>query len=169
MDILTAIHTRRSVRRFTSDPVSEADLEVLLRVAMQAPSADNGQPWHFIVINDREIMNTIPSIHPWSEMMKEAALGILVCGRIVEGEMGGYWQQDCAAATENILLAAHGIGLGAVWLGIAPDARRMMDFSALVGLPGDVQPMCLIAVGHPARAYLPDDRYDPAKVHYNRW
>jgi len=102
MDILTAIHTRRSVRRFTSDPVSEADLEVLLRAAMQAPSADNGQPWHFIVINDREIMNTIPSIHPWSEMMKEAALGILVCGRIVEGEMGGYWQQDCAAATENI-------------------------------------------------------------------
>jgi len=109
MDILTAIFTRRSVRRFTQEPVSDSDLETLLRAAMQAPSADNGQPWHFVVLNERALMDQIPSIHPWSDMMKEAALGILVCGRIVEGEMGGYWQQDCAAAAENILLAAHGI------------------------------------------------------------
>src|SRR5690606_26920831 len=88
MDILTAIYTRRSVRRFTQEPLSDKDLETLLRAAMQAPSADNGQPWHFIVINDRVLMDKIPSIHPWSEMMKEAALGILVCGQVVDGEMG---------------------------------------------------------------------------------
>ena len=169
MDILTAIYTRRSVRRFTHEPLSDKDLETLLRAAMQAPSADNGQPWHFIVINDRVLMDKIPSIHPWSEMMKEAALGILVCGQVVDGEMGEYWQQDCAAATENILLAAHGIGLGAVWLGICPDAKRMADFSALVGLPAGVKPLGLIAVGHPAHPYQPADRYDPAKVHFNCW
>lgn len=169
MDILTAIFTRRSVRRFTPEPIAESDLETLLRASMQAPSADNGQPWYFVVINDREIMDSIPKIHPWSEMMREAALGILVCGRIAEGEMGEYWQQDCAAATENILLTAHGIGLGAVWLGICPDKKRMADFSALVGLPGDVQPFCLIALGHPAHAYQASNRFDPARIHYNHW
>lgn len=169
MDILTAIFTRRSVRHFTQEPVSDSDLETLLRAGMQAPSADNGQPWRFVVIDDRLLMDKIPFIHPWSDMMKEAALGILVCGQVVPGEMGEYWQQDCAAATANILLAAHGIGLGAVWLGIAPDAKRMADFSTLVGLPTDVQPLGLIAVGHPAHTYQPADRYDPAKVHINRW
>jgi len=169
MDILTAIFTRRSVRRFTQEPVSDSDLETLLRAAMQAPSADNGQPWHFVVLNERALMDQIPSIHPWSDMMKEAALGILVCGRIVEGEKGGYWQQDCAAAAENILLAAHGIGLGAVWLGICPETQRMADFSALVGLPADVHPLALIAVGHPGRIAQAENRYDPSKLHYNRW
>ena len=169
MDILTAILTRRSVRRFTQEPVSAGDLETLLRAGMQAPSADNGQPWHFIVMNERKLLDTIPSIHPWAEMMREAALGILVCGQIAPGEMGDYWQQDCAAAIENILLAAHGIGLGAVWLGICPDYNRMAAFSTLVGLPSDVQPLGLIAVGHPAHAYQPSDRYDAAKVRYNHW
>ncbi|MEL7645585.1 MAG: nitroreductase family protein [Anaerolineaceae bacterium] len=169
MELLTTIFTRRSVRRFTPEPVSDSDLETLLRAGMQAPSADNVQPWRFIVINDRILLDRIPSIHPWSGMMKEAALGILVCGQSVEGETGGFWQQDCAAATENILLAAHGIGLGAVWLGICPDAKRMADFSALVGLPATVRPLGVVAVGHPARTSQPEDRYDPAKVHFNRW
>jgi hypothetical protein len=149
MDILTAIFTRRSVRRFTPEPIAESDLETLLRAGMQAPSADNGQPWYFVVINDREIMDSIPKIHPWSEMMREAALGILVCGRIAEGEMGEYWQQDCAAATEKYIADSPWDWFRRVWLGICPEKNEWRNFSALVGLPGDVQLSALIALGIP--------------------
>ncbi|MDW7754170.1 MAG: nitroreductase family protein, partial [Brevefilum sp.] len=118
MRTLEAIFTRRSVRDFKHDPVSDNDLNDLLRAAMQAPSAKNEQPWHFIVIDDPEILHAIPEFHPYSKMLMDAPLAILVCSdRKLETKRAS-WLQDCSAATQNILLAAHALGLGAVWLGI---------------------------------------------------
>jgi len=130
MEILEAIKTRRSIRKFTDKKVSKEDINTLkvskedintlLEAAMQAPSAGNQQPWEFIVIDDRKILDVIPDFHPYSKMLKESPIAILVCGKIDATKYCGYWVQDCSAATQNILLAAHGVGLGAVWLGIYP-------------------------------------------------
>ena len=122
METIEAILTRRSVRDFKTDPVSKEDLMDLLKAGMQAPSARNKQPWHFIVIDDPDVLHAIPEFHPYSKMLLQAPLAILVCSdRSLESKRAS-WLQDCSAATQNILLAAHAKGLGAVWLGIFPDS-----------------------------------------------
>jgi len=169
MDTIRAIMTRRSVRNFTNKPVSEKDLQTLLKAAMQAPSAKNEQPWHFIVIDDKEMLHSVPEFHPYARMLLNAPLAILVCSdRKLETKRAS-WLADCSAATENILLAAHARGLGAVWLGIFPDADRVSGFKNLLNLPGDVRPVSLVAVGHPASLPDPVDRYKEARVHHNGW
>lgn len=169
MDALEAILTRRSIRQFTDQSVSEAVVEDLLRAAMSAPSAGNQQPWQFVVITDREILDTIPSIHPYSAMLRQAPLAILVCGDEQLETHKGYWVQDCSAATQNLLLAAHARGLGAVWLGIYPRMDRVAGLRKLLGLPEHVVPMALVAIGHPAEHLPPAERYNAARVHRNRW
>jgi len=169
MDALEAILTRRSIRQFTDQAVSEAVIEDLLRAAMSAPSAGNQQPWQFVVITDRQILDTIPSIHPYSAMLRQAPLAILVCGDEHLETHKGYWVQDCSAATQNLLLAAHARGLGAVWLGIYPRMERVTGLRKLLGLPEHVVPLALVAIGHPAEHLPPADRYDAARVHRNRW
>lgn len=169
MDTLEAILTRRSVRSFTKDQVSEDDLHDLLRAGMQAPSAKNEQPWHFIVINDPEILKKITEFHPYSQMLLEAPLAILVCSdRKLETKRAS-WLQDCSAATENILLAAHAKGLGGVWLGIFPDSDRVSGMQLLLSLPPDVRPVSLVALGYPAVKPEPIDRFNVSRVHYNQW
>lgn len=169
MDTLEAILTRRSVRDFKHDPVSKEDLNDLLKAGMQAPSAKNEQPWHFIVIDDRQILHAIPEFHPYSKMLMDAPLAILVCSdRKLETKRAS-WLQDCSAATENILLAAHAKGLGAVWLGIFPDSERVFGMQALLSMPKDIRPVSLVAVGHPASQPDPVDRYNETRVHHNRW
>ena len=169
MDALEAILTRRSIRQFTDQAVSEAVIEDLLRAAMSAPSAGNQQPWQFVVITDRQILDTIPSIHPYSAMLRQAPLAILVCGDEHLETHKGYWVQDCSAATQNLLLAAHARGLGAVWLGIYPRMDRVTGLRKLLGLPEHVIPLALVAIGHPAEHLPPADRYDATRVHRNRW
>ena len=169
MDALEAILTRRSIRQFTDQSVSEAVVEDLLRAAMSAPSAGNQQPWQFVVITDRELLDTIPSIHPYSAMLRQAPLAILVCGDEQLETHKGYWVQDCSAATQNLLLAAHARGLGAVWLGIYPRMDRVAGLRKLLGLPEHVVPMALVAIGHPAEHLPPAERYNAARVHRNRW
>lgn len=169
MRTLEAIFTRRSVRDFKHDPVSENDLNDLLRAAMQAPSAKNEQPWHFIVIDDPELLHAIPEFHPYSKMLMDAPLAILVCSdRKLETKRAS-WLQDCSAATQNILLAAHALGLGAVWLGIFPDSDRVKGMQDLLSIPYDVRPVSLVAVGHPASIPEPEDRYKETRVHRNKW
>ena len=169
METLEAIYTRRSVREFTSDPISEADVHDLLRAGMQAPSARNEQPWHFILIDDTELLHAIPKFHPASQMLLDAPLAILVCSdRKLELKRAS-WLADCSAATQNILLAAHAKGLGGVWLGIFPDADRVMGMQSLLGMPKDIRPVALVAVGHPASIPEPVDRFKPERVHRNRW
>ncbi len=167
MDALEAIFTRRSIRAYTSEPVSEEDLKVILEAAMNAPSANNRQPWHFIVVDDRSKLDAIMEVHPYSDMLAQAPLAIVVCGDTKVSS--SYWQQDCSAATENILLAARALGLGTVWLGVYPREDRVKGISRLFQLPAHVKPLAVIAVGHPAEEKGRVDRWQEEKVHRNRW
>ncbi len=169
METLEAIRTRRSIRQYTSQPVPEEMVEELLRAAMAAPSAGNEQAWQFVVISDREILGSIPRIHPYCQMAAQAPVAILVCGDLSRQKHQGYWVQDCSAAIQNLLLAAHARGLGAVWTGIYPVEERVKAFREMMGLPPEVVPLALIPVGWPAEAPPPEDRYDPARVHRDRW
>jgi nitroreductase len=171
VDAMEAILTRRSIRKYTPEPVTEDTLKRLLQAAMSAPTANNQQPWHFVVIKDRKIMNEIPKFHHYSSMLKEAPLAILVCGSLKESLLNseGYLVLDCTAATQNLLLAAHAEGLGAVWLGVYPRPERLEGMRRLLSLPDYVVPVALISLGHPAEKKPMEERYDPDKVHLDKW
>jgi nitroreductase len=169
MELIEGIKTRRSIRKFTKKKVSKKDIEELLRAAMQAPSAGNRQPWHFVVVTDREKLDKVPEFHPYSKMLKEAPLAILICAKSKTDKYCDYWVQDCSAATQNLLLAAHAKGLGAVWLGIYPIDERVNGIKDLFSLPAGVVPLSLNAIGYPAEEKEPIDRYDETKIHYETW
>lgn len=149
--------------------MSEEDLKDLLKAAMAAPSAHNKQPWEFIVVRDRQLLTEITRFHPYSKMLNEAPLAVIVCGNLKKEESEGYWVQACSAATENILLAAQDKGLGAVWLGVYPNEDRVKDIRKIFDIPGHAVPLNVIAVGHPAEKKEPSDRYDEDRVHLNKW
>ena len=169
MDAMEAILSRRSIRRYTDKPVPEEIIKELLEAAMSAPSASNEQPWQFVIINDHHILDEIPRFHPYAHMLKEASWAIAVCGDINLEAMKGYWVQDCSAATQNILVAAHAMGLGAVWLGVYPREERVKQVQKLLGLPEHVLPLCFISIGYPAEQKPPSNRYNESRVHHNHW
>lgn len=167
MEALDVIFTRRSIRKYTPAPVTAEEVKIILEAAMNAPSANNRQPWHFIVVEDRAILNAIMAVHPYSKMLAEAPLAVVVCGDTLASDK--YWQQDCAAATENLLLAARALGLGTVWLGVYPKEACVSGVAGLFKLPEHIQPLCIVAVGHPAEQPGRVERYDAVKVHSNVW
>jgi len=170
METLKAIFSRRSIRNFLHRPLEPEKVELLLKAAMQAPSAMNEQPWQFVVIDERLLFEKIMQSTPFAGMLKTAPLAILVCGDLRLERAPGNWVLDCAAATENLLLAASGLGLGATWVGIYPEADRMEALAALLELPPEVRPLALVAVGYGAA--LPQEhpqRFDAKRVHLNRW
>jgi len=167
MDAVEAILSRRSIRKYTSQKISSDLVEELIKAATAAPSANNSQPWHFVIINERQILDSIPEFHPYSSMLYFAPLAIAVCGD--SQASSSYWVQDCSAATENILLAAHARGLGAVWLGIYPIKQRVQSLRELLALPENIIPLSLISLGYPAVSKTPENRLNPARVHFNRW
>ena len=169
MDAMNAILSRRSIRRYTNQPVSDEVMKELLEAAMSAPSAGNEQPWHFVVIDERKILDEIPKYHPYSQMLKDAPAAIMVCGDETLQKYEGYWVQDCSAATENILIAAQAKGLGAVWLGVYPIEDRVVALRKLLGIPEHVIPFSLISVGYPAEQKPRSDRYDDSRIHHNQW
>lgn len=169
MDLLQGIITRRSIRKYSDKAISKDQIETLVKAGMYAPSASNQQPWHFIAITEREILNKIKEVHPYAKMLGEAPLAILVCGDQKLELSKDYWVVDCSAATQNILLAAHGIGLGAVWLGIHPRVERKQEIRSIFNLPDHVQPASLISVGYPAEEKETPNRFKPDRIHYNAW
>ena len=169
MDTLDAIFTRRSIRKYTDEPIGGEIVATLLKAGLQAPSAKNLQPWHIVVLTRREILDRIPKFHPYAAMLREAPLALLVCGDRQAQPMEGYWVQDCSAVTQNILLAAHSLGLGAVWLGVYPREDRIRGVCELLKLPLHITPLSLIALGRPDEKKEPADRFDPKKIHYNGW
>jgi nitroreductase len=169
MDAMEAIFSRRSIRKYTSQKVSEKVVEELLKAGMAAPSAGNQQPWHLVVIDDRKILDEIPTVHPYSEMLKEAQVAILVCGDLKAEKHTGYWVQDCSAATQNILLAVEAQGLGGVWLGVYPREDRVSGIRKLLNLPDHIVPLSLVPVGYKGERKPPADRYDASRVHRNGW
>lgn len=169
MDVFEAIHTRRSIRVYTEKEVTDQQIEIMLKAAMAAPSARNYQPWHYLVIKDKEILRQIPEFHPYAKMVNDASVAIIVCGDHSIEKMTEYNNQNCSAATQNILLAAHGLGLGAVWLGVYPREQRVQGIKELCNLPDHILPISLISIGYPAEKKEKVDRYKPERVHYNSW
>ena len=169
METLQAIASRRSIRSFTGKAISEDVITKLLEAAMYAPSARNTQPWHFIVINKRAVLDKIPHIHPYSEMCYDAGAAIMVCGDSNIEKLEGYIALNCAAASQNILLAAHDLGLGAVWLGVYPRKERMEPLGKLVELPKNIIPITLIALGYSDEKNTPQERFKEERIHYNSW
>ena len=167
MDALEVIFTRRSIRSYTDELVATDSVKTILEAGMNAPSANNRQPWHFIVVDEREKLNAIMEVHPYSRMLEEAPLAIVVCGDTRVSNQ--FWQQDCAAAAQNMMLAARALGLGTVWLGVYPDQQRAESIGALFGVPDNIKAMAIIAVGHPAVRKGRVERYDAGKVHKNGW
>ncbi len=168
MDVMEAIFTRRSIRKYSGQPVPDELIKELLEAAMCAPSAGNRQPWHFIVINDHKIIDEIPKYHRYAQMLGEAAVAIVVCCDVTL-ERSGLGFEDCSAATQNILLAAHAMGLGAVWLGIHVPEGQEGPTQKLLNIPGNIKPVSIISIGYPAEEKPRQDRYQAARVHYNQW
>ena len=167
---MDTILKRRSIRKYKQKAVPDAVVYELLRAAMNAPSAGNAQPWHFVVIRERAILDAIPDFHPNAQMLKEVGMAILVCGDLREEKYPGYWVQDCSAATQNILLAAQDRGLGTVWLGIYPQEERISGLRKLLHITeDDVIPLSLIPVGYPAEKIRPADRFLAERIHYDQW
>ena len=169
MELFEALHTRRSIRAFTDQPISEADLETILRAAMDAPSAVNAQPWHFVVITDRAMLDAIPDIHPHAAMCRTAQAAIVSVAEIALEKAPGNWMVDCSAAVENLLLAARGLGIGSVWCGLYPRQERMAPMAALLGLPEGFLPHALVPLGYPAQEFKRVERFKPERVHRNGW
>ena len=143
MELFAAMHTRRSIRKFTSQPVSDDDIRKILEAAMMAPSAGNAQPWQFIVVRDRAKLNQIKDINPYAAMAGKAPLGILVCGDLSLEKYQGFWVQDCSAAVQNMILAVHGSGLGSVWTGIYPMQDRGKRISSSFWFAGKGDAPCI--------------------------
>ena len=170
--VLDNLMTRTSIRAFTDEPVSDETVELLLRAGMAAPTAVNKQPWAFVVVRDRAALDGLCEVHPNARMLATAQLAIVVCGdmeKALEGAAREFWVQDTSAATENILLAAHGLGLGAVWTGVYPNEARVEAISEALGLPAQIIPLCVIPIGYPAESPAPKDKWKPENVHYDRW
>ena len=159
----------RSFRKYTDKVIEDEKIVLLLKAAMYAPSAMNKQPWHFLVIDDRDLMLRITEIHQHAGMLKGASHAIVICGDENLHHDEGFWVVDCGAATENMLLAAHALGLGACWIGIQPREARKKAFSKLLKLPEHVKPFALVSVGYPADVRPRPERYHPEKVHLNTW
>jgi nitroreductase len=169
MDAIDAVMTRRSIRRYTNQPVPEELVTRLLRAAMAAPSARNQQPWLFIVVRDRGQLAAVAAAQPNGGMVAQAQLAVVVCADLDLVESEGFWLQDCAAATENLLIAAHALGLGAVWSGTYPREERVARVSRVFGLPGNIIPFAVVPMGYPAEHPTAADRFDPARVHVDRY
>ena len=161
------IFRRRSIRQFLAKPVAEKDIGTLLEAGMAAPSASNLKPWHFIAVTERKTLNALADAHPYGKMLAQATLAIAVCGDPSVSER--YWDQDGAAATENILLAAPALGLGAVWIGIHPHPSHPQAVARLLGMPEHVLPFCLVYVGYAAENKPPRTHYDEKRVYWDRY
>lgn len=169
MEAIKCLMTRRSIRRYRPGRIPQAKIKRLLECAMNAPSARNQQAWQFVVVRDRRLLKGITEVHPYAQMLKEAAAAIAVCGDLKAEVAKGYWVQDCAAATMNILLAAHALGLGAVWLGVFPRPERVRGVQRILQLPKTVVPLSIVSLGLPAEKPSRAIRFDARKMHRDTW
>jgi len=165
-DRLKIIFSRRSIRVYTGEPVDEADIKSLLEAGMAAPSASNQKPWHFVVVTDKADLQALADAHPFGKMLANAALAIAVCG---DPSISHWWVQDCSAATENILVAATGLGLGGVWLGSHFRPEREQAVRDALSIPDEIGVLSLLSIGHPGEEKEARTQYDPARVHAGKW
>ncbi len=162
-----AILARRSIRKYTDEPVSEEHITAMLEAAMSAPSGMNLKPWHFVVVSEREKLNRLGATTKSWGMLKEAPLAVVVCGD--PGISEKYWDQDSIAALENLLIAVSMLGLGGVWLGCHPNPERVGPVREILGIPEPVVPIAVLSIGYPAEEKEPRTQYDEERVHRNGW
>jgi nitroreductase len=163
---LNMIFARRSIRAYSGEAVSEEEIQSLLEAGMAAPSASNQKPWHFVVVTERELLRILGGFHRFWKMTANAEVAIAVCG---DPAISGWWVQDCSAATENILVAATGLGLGAVWLGCHGRPEREQAVRDALGIPADIGVLSLLSIGHPGEEKEARTQYDADRVHENGW
>ena len=165
---LDVIFSRKSVRTYTDKAVSEEQVETLLKAAMAAPTGMNVQPWRFVVVRNQAVKNRIAGRNG---MISKASVAIVVCGetQLKNGQPNKNWTADCAAASENLLIAAEALGLGAVWTACYPYEERMSTVIEALELPEDVKPLCVIPVGYPTGNDKPKDKWKPENIHYDKW
>jgi len=168
-DALECIMSRTSVRKYSGRVVSDSIVETMLRAAMAAPTAVNKQPWSFIVVRNKVMLDSIAREFPNASMAADASLAVIVCGDMAlamdkDTPSRGNWTLDCSAATENLLLAAHALGVGAVWCGIYPTQERMDKMSQMFGLRNGKIPFAVVPVGYPADENAPKDKWNADKV-----
>lgn len=170
--VINNIMTRTSIRKFKQQPVEQGKVDTLLRAAMAAPTAMNRQPWHFVVVDDKQVLNELAGQGRRGDMLRNAPLAIVICGdmnKAPEGAAREFWVQDVSAATENLLLAAHAMGLGAVWTGVYPIIERAGQVAQVIGSPETIVPLCVVIVGYPDEQPTPKDKWKPENVSYNRF
>ena len=161
------IFQRRSIRKFTEEPVGETEIKKLLEAAMAAPSSNNRKPWHYVVTRERAVLDRLGQAHPYGKMLHEATVAVAVCAD--PGISPTAWVQDCSAATENILLAASALGLGACWLGCHPHDDRKRSVREIFEIPRDIEVLSLLAIGHPGEEKESRTQFDATRVHEGKW
>lgn len=170
MDVLEAIKTRRSIRRYSEAPVTDQEVHTLLEAGFCAPSARNIRPWHFIVVRAAHKRGQVIKAHPYAKMLEQPQTVLfIICGDLSKQPSPEYCAEDCSAAVQNMLLAAHGMGLGAVWLGTYPNEDRVEAVRRIFGIPAQVLPVAMMAVGHPGEVRDIPARFDAACVHQENW
>lgn len=169
INVLEALFTRRSIRKFTGEVVSENDIETIIKAGSYAPTAENKQPWHYIVIREPKMLEKISECHPRAKMLPKAGCGIIVCGDKEIQSQVGFLIEDCSAAIENMMLAAHGLGLGSVWCGLYPAINFTKPIKRLFELPQNIIPVGMIAVGYVDEEKDIVYRYDKSKIHKEKW
>ncbi len=168
METIKAIMTRRSIRSWTNEPVTDAERKIILEAAMNAPSAADARPWHFVTIDDPEVIKQFTEMGG-TEMLAESTFMVMVCGDVSKEIYPGFWPQDCSCAMHNMQLAAHDIGVGCVWIAIHPLEEREQLCRKVLGIPEAITPFALLAMGVPNEVLAPEYRYDAERLHSNKW
>ncbi len=172
--MIDCIMTRASVRSYTGEQINDSIVNKILRAGMAAPTAANQQPWYFVVINEQSLKDSITAAFEYTKMVENCSFAVVVCGdmdNLFKGDIpdGGFWVEDCSAASENMLLAAHALGVGGVWCGIYPLKDREQRLRSILNLPSNLTPLNVMAFGYPSQQVAPKDKWDPAKIHYNSY
>lgn len=168
--VIDNIMTRTGIRAYQDKPVEDEKLELLLKAGMAAPSGLNTQSWGFVVVKKKELLQALADSLPNARMLANAPVAIVACGDMTTTPpIEGYWAQDVSAATENILLAAHGLGLGAVWTGVYLRPDRTRAVRNVLNMPEHLVPLSVIPIGYPAENPVPKDKWKPEKVYYDEW
>ncbi len=171
--VMSNILQRKSVRSFTNQPIEKSKLDTLVRAAMAAPTGKDMRPWKFVVVNDKQAMKSLATQLPYAKMLAEAQAAIVVCGDMSvvdkDGKPSTNWTFDCSAATENLLLQAEAMGLGAVWTGAYPYDERVAAVKVALKLPDNIIPLNVIPIGYPKGNPQPKDKYNADNIHYNLW
>ncbi|PIV00563.1 nitroreductase family protein [Candidatus Shapirobacteria bacterium CG03_land_8_20_14_0_80_40_19] len=170
-DFLETILTRHSVRHFTGEPVSGDDLKKVLKAGMSAPSAVNTQPWAFIVVTKKKLLDLLCESLSYAKMLDKAGAAVIVCGVPDKDKdyASKFWVMDCSAATENILLAVHGLGLGAVWTAVYPDEEKIKAVREILKIPSEIIPLNVIPIGVPVGDERPKDKFKKENIHREIW